>query len=100
MGGRAAKDVQVRVNGPEAQGKPRALVIARHKEDGNTGTGYLDKRLHGQLDQTVRHAGPKKEIASMDDQIDLATQGRLESTSQVGEEIPAPPRAVYARVQR
>jgi hypothetical protein len=95
-GARPVKDVEVGMGGPEVEGDAGALVVAGYEVDGGAAVSNAEQGLQRHLDKGRRDACAEKEVATVDDEVDLAAEGRLEGAVEVGEKVGTPAAALDA----
>ena len=69
------------------QGNAGALVIARDEIDGDAARRNLDQGHHRHFDESGRHFTAKEEISAVNDQIDFASERRLQCPSEIVEKV-------------
>jgi hypothetical protein len=95
-----ARMLAVRVGGEQGEGQHRSFVVAGNQHHRDPGVGDLEQRFEGETDELGRDLGSEKEIAAVDDEVDLATQGGGQCGAGIGEEIGASAAAFDAGPQR
>lgn len=83
---RSIEDVNARMHGEERIRNRRALVVPGNDDDRHAGVGEPLERCKCLQHDGRLHAASKKDVAAVDDQIDLPAKRRLQRALEPGEE--------------
>jgi hypothetical protein len=96
---RPIKYVNVGMPPPKVPRNPGALMIPRHQIYGNPPLRYTDQWGKSHLNQGCRDFASKKQIPTMDNQVNFSSQRWFQRFFKIRKKIMAPSPALNARVE-
>jgi len=95
---RAVEDMDAWMHGQERIGDRGALVVPGNDDDGHAGVGDTLEGLERAHHDARFDSTPKEHVPTVNDEIRVACERRLQRPFETGEEVVAPPRPVDARM--